>query len=111
LHYHSQHRTEPLWEYCRAMDLPDSLVRKEELFHRTGRIVLSAEELFRDASWFAVLLGQGHQPRDYNPLLDSIAADENLAHLRRVKDDIRQIAARMPDHLAALTAQGCVVKS
>jgi tryptophan halogenase len=93
------------------MELPASLVRKEELFHRSGRIVLSAEELFRDASWFAVLLGQGHQPRDYNPLLDSIAAAENLAHLRGVKDDIRQIVASMPDHLAALTAHGCVVKS
>jgi tryptophan halogenase len=111
LHYHSTHgRTDPLWEYCRSMELPPSLVRKEELFRSSGRIVLSAEELFRDASWFAVLLGQGHQPRDYNPLIDSIASAENLAHLRRVKDEIRQVASRMPDHLAALTVHGCVVK-
>jgi tryptophan 7-halogenase len=111
LHYHSTHgRTEPLWEYCRAMELPPSLLRKEELFRRSGRIVLSAEELFRDASWFAVLLGQGHQPRDYNPLIDSIASAENLGHLRRVKEEIRQIVARMPVHLAALTVHGCVVK-
>jgi tryptophan halogenase len=109
LHYHSTHgRTEPLWEYCRSMELPPSLVRKEELFRRSGRIVLSAEELFRDASWFAVLLGQGHEPRDYNPLIDSIASPENLAHLRRVKEEIRQIAARMPDHLGALTVHGVV---
>jgi tryptophan halogenase len=109
LHYHSTHgRTEPLWEYCRSMELPPSLVRKEELFRRSGRIVLTAEELFRDASWFAVLLGQGHEPRDYNPLIDSIASPENLAHLRRVKEEIRQIAARMPDHLAALGVHGVV---
>jgi tryptophan halogenase len=108
LHYHStQGRTEPLWEYCRTMALPPSLLHREELFRRTGRIVLSAEELFRDASWFAVLMGQGQPPQDYNPLIDSISSEENLAHLRRVREEIRQTAARMPDHMAALAAQGC----
>lgn len=103
LHYHStQGRSEPLWEYCRAMDLPESLLYRLEYFSRSGRIVLSPEELFRDASWFAVLMGQGHEPNDYNPLIDSIASEENLTHLRQVKEQIRQAAARMPDHVSSL---------
>jgi tryptophan halogenase len=64
--------------------------------------VLSPEELFRDASWFAVLMGQGRQPEDYNPLIDSIPSEENRAHLRQVKEEIRQAVARMPDHVASL---------
>lgn len=103
LHYHStQGRSEPLWEYCRTMPLPESLTYREEHFARSGRIVLSPEELFRDASWFAVLAGQGHQPKDYNPLIDSISSEQNRAHLRQVKEEIRQAVARMPDHVSSL---------
>ena len=101
LHYHStRERSEPLWEYCRAMELPDGLVSKEQHFARSGRIILSAEDLFREPSWFAVLLGQGHRPGDYNPLLDSINSADNFSHLGRVREDIRSAAARMPDHLS-----------
>ncbi len=103
LHYHStQGRSEPLWEYCRTMPLPESLTYREEHFARSGRIVLSPEELFRDASWFAVLVGQGHQPKDYNPLIDSISSEQNKVHLRQVKKEIRQAVARMPDHVSSL---------
>jgi tryptophan halogenase len=98
LHYHSTTRNEPMWVHCREMRLPEDLEYKEQQFARTGRIVLSTDELFRDASWFAVLLGQGHLPSDYNPLIDSIDAGENLAYLRRIKSEIRATAAKLPIH-------------
>jgi tryptophan halogenase len=101
LHYHStRERSEPLWEYCRAMALPEGLIYKEQHFARSGRIVLSSDELFKEASWFAVLLGQGHRPGDYNPLIDSIKSADNFAYLGRIRDDIRMAAAKMPDHLS-----------
>jgi tryptophan halogenase len=104
LHYHSTRgRTDPLWEHCRAMPLPDSLTYKEEQFARSGRIVLGSDELFKDASWFAVLLGQGHQPRDYNPLIDAISSVDNLAYLRRIRDAVRATASQMPEHLSFLS--------
>ena len=103
LHYHSTTaKPEPLWEQCRRMPLPDSLHYKEEHFARSGRIVLDSDELFKEASWFAVLTGQGHRPRDYNPLIDAIAADENLAHLRGIKAAIQSTVARMPEHTTFL---------
>jgi tryptophan 7-halogenase len=80
------------------MRLPEDLEYKEQQFARTGRIVLSTDELFRDASWFAVLLGQGHLPSDYNPLIDSIPAGENLDYLRRIKSEIRATATKLPTH-------------
>jgi tryptophan 7-halogenase len=98
LHYHSTTRDEPLWAHCREMPLPEELAYKERQFARSGRIVLATDELFRDASWFAVLMGQGHEPRDYNPLIDTIDADSNLAHLDRIKAAVRDTAARLPKH-------------
>jgi tryptophan halogenase len=98
LHYHSTPRHEPMWAYCRDMVLPEELQYKERHFARTGRIVLSAEELFRDASWFAVLVGQGHVAADYNPLIDSIDGPTNLAYLQRMKAEIKSIAAKLPSH-------------
>jgi tryptophan halogenase len=105
LHYHStKDRPQPLWEYCRTMRLPDSLLYKEEHFSRSGRIVLSSDELFKDASWFAVLTGQGHEPRDYNPLVDSMSSAENAAYLQRIKSSIQAAVAKMADHTSFLSA-------
>jgi tryptophan halogenase len=101
LHYHAtEDKPEPLWAHCRAMALPDSLVYKEEQFRRSGRIVLGTDELFREASWFAVLIGQGARPMDYNPLADSYGATENLTHLARVKQAIAGAVERLPTHEA-----------
>jgi tryptophan 7-halogenase len=99
LHYHStRDRTGPLWEHCRAMPLPETLTYKEEQFARSGRIVLGSDELFKDSSWFAVLLGQEHRARDYNPLIDSIDSRANLAHLSRLKAEIRACVTKMREH-------------
>jgi tryptophan halogenase len=99
LHYHSTAgRLGPLWAHCQTMRLPESLLYKEQHFARSGRIVLSSDELFKDSSWFAVLLGQGHRPMDYNPLIDSYDSPGNLEHLRRIKDAVRSTCAKMPTH-------------
>ena len=68
LHYHAtEGKPQPLWEHCRHMALPDTLVYREEHFRRTGRIVLGTDELFRDASWFAVLHGAGDRADRLQP--------------------------------------------
>ena len=103
LHYHSTRgRSGELWNTCSHMPLPESLVYKEEQFARTGRIILSTDELFKESSWFAVLLGQGHTARDYNPLIDSISSSENTEHLRRVREGIQAICAKMRPHVSFL---------
>lgn len=103
LHYHStQARHAPLWDYCRSMPLPDSLLAKEQEFARSGRIILGSEDLFKEASWFAVLLGQGHVPADYNPLIDMIDSEANAAYLRAIKGDIQRAVGKMPEHVSLL---------
>lgn len=99
LHYrHTQGRTEPLWRHCQAMAVPDALITKENHFTRTGRIVLTTDELFREASWFAVMMGQGLHACDYNPLIDTIPAAENQTYLRHLRAQIAQAASTLPSH-------------
>jgi len=86
------------------MRLPEGLVSKEKHFSRSGRIVLSSDELFKDASWFAVLVGQGHQPKDYNPLIDAINS-EKPRYLRRIRETVRMTASKMPEHVSFLSQQ------
>jgi tryptophan halogenase len=105
LHYHSTPRPEPLWAHCREMELPEELKYKEDQFRSSGRIMLEPEDLFREASWFAVLMGQGHLPRDYNPLIDSIDAQENLDYLSQIKSAIRSAATGFPTHQSFLCNQ------
>jgi hypothetical protein len=45
-----------------------------------------------------VLLGQGHVATDYNPLIDSVEANANLAYLERIKSEIRTTAGKLPTH-------------
>jgi tryptophan halogenase len=80
------------------MAVPDSLTQKLELFAASGRVGRDADDLFRDASWVQVMLGQGIMPADYDPMADQIAPaqlDEFLANLRNV---IARSVASLPTH-------------
>ncbi|GHC94578.1 tryptophan halogenase family protein [Novosphingobium pokkalii] len=96
LHYHfTQGRTEPLWQACQAAPLPDSLAYKVEQFRASGRLMLQGEDLFRDASWFAVMTGQGLRAADHNPMLDSMSEADNLRHLDAVQAAIAKSVAQL----------------
>ena len=84
------------------MPLPQTLVEREEHYRRTGRLMLGADELFRDASWLAVLNGQGIEAADYNPLADVIDAATNRAQVQQVAEVIARAAPTLPSHQAAL---------
>jgi tryptophan 7-halogenase len=97
LHYRfTQGRHEPMWRYCQAMELPDSLAYRIDQFRASGRIMLSTDELFRDASWFAVMDGQGLAAADYNPMIDGTTLPDNNRHLDQVRGAIAQSAAGLP---------------
>ncbi|WP_341209578.1 tryptophan halogenase family protein [uncultured Sphingomonas sp.] len=108
LHYHATTgRDDPLWAEVRAMPLPDTLVAREELYRRSGRLMLGAEELFREASWHAVLNGQGIAAADYNPLADALDPATNRAQVDQIAALIARAAPTLPGHDAALaTAMG-----
>ncbi|MDJ0276372.1 tryptophan 7-halogenase [Sphingomonas sp. 2R-10] len=103
LHYHATSgRDEPLWRHCRTMALPETLVAREEQYRRSGRLILDADELFREASWLAVLNGQGITAAGYNPLADTIDAATNRAQVCQIAEVVARAAPTLPLHDAAL---------
>ena len=94
LHYRqTAGRDDPMWRACQHASPPSSLAYKLEQYRGSGRIMLASEELFRDASWFAVLTGQGVSARDHSPLIDTISGEDNLRQLRAIREAILKAAA------------------
>ena len=105
LHYHATHeRNDPMWQYLRHMTLPDTLLEREEQYRRSGRLMLGGEELFREASWLAVLNGQGIVAAGYSPLADIIDADQNQRQLAQIEEVIARAVPTLPKHDDAIAA-------
>jgi tryptophan halogenase len=99
LHYCATARDDaPLWKYCRAMAIPDTLRHKIELFRSRGHIAVYDEELFILSNWLAVLTGQDIWPQHYDPLVDTIDVETLKSHLARQRAAIRQCVNSMPTH-------------
>ena len=99
LHYKANGRTgEPLWDYCRNMSIPDTLAAKIELFQASGRIFREHEELFTEAGWAQVLIGQGVQAASYHPLADAISDADLGDYLGKLRTVVARGAATLPGH-------------
>ncbi len=71
LHYKLTQRDDSeLWRYVAQMDIPDSLQFKIDHFRRYGRHIAREMDLFGQASWHAVHLGQFNIPQNYDPIAD-----------------------------------------
>jgi len=82
------------------MEVPDSLARRIELFRRRGRIFRHEDELFAEASWLAVLLGQEVTPGGYDPLADIEPLEEVERAFAQIHGLVRAAADGMPPHEA-----------
>jgi len=107
LHYKATQRTDStFWRHVAGMEIPDSLARRIDLFLSGGRVFKEGDELFSEASWIAVLVGQNIQPVGHDPLADALPPSvvrQQLAGLRAI---IRKTAEAMPTH-AAYIARHC----
>ena len=101
LHYHANPREDgELWRHVRAMEIPDSLKAKIELFSRRGYIEAYRDGLFAPPSWLAVYAGQGIVPNGYERLADNVALEELIPRLDDLKTRIANRVATMSDHAA-----------
>jgi tryptophan halogenase len=100
-HYKVTEREDtPFWQYCRNMEIPDSLAAKIALFEERGEARLMPTDLFREASWFAVLYGQGITPQSYHPVTDTKPEDELQLTMARIQAAIKQRVDTLPSHAA-----------
>ena len=104
LHYNATTRTDSeFWNYCRTMDVPESLTEKIELFRLNGQIFREEDELFTATSWAAVMLGQGIQPSSYSPLVDALDQERLVKEVGEMEKSVKYVVYYMPTHAEFLS--------
>jgi tryptophan 7-halogenase len=107
LHYHATQRADsPYWDDCRHMQVPESLQHKMTLFSTGGKIFRDNNELFSEPSWTAVMVGQGIQPAEYHPYVNTMADSDLKDLMVRVRSAIAQLVLQQPSH-AEFIARHC----
>ncbi|MBM0106873.1 tryptophan 7-halogenase [Steroidobacter sp. S1-65] len=98
LHYVANRREEKFWRDCASMVIPDSLAHRLELFRSRAKVARHDGQLFADASWVAVMLGQGVQPQRWDPLADIMPLAELQQKAEGLRRRLHEAIARMPSH-------------
>lgn len=99
LHYCTTSRDDSaFWNYCRTMDVPDTVVDKINLYKKNGRIFRFHDNMYDITSWFQVMNGQGLIPKGYDPMVDLFTEDELIHKMKNVSDVVRKSAEYMPSH-------------
>ncbi len=99
LHYHVTNRDDtPFWQYCRTMEVPESLAHRIELFKQTGRVFRIPTELFGENSWVQVMLGQGLVPEQYHSIVNMMTDEELEQFLTGIHSSARHVVSQLPDH-------------
>jgi tryptophan 7-halogenase len=96
----------PFWSYVRNMDIPESLQNRLDVFRANGRIFRDPEDLFKEASWLQVMVGQGEHARGHHPLADLISEEQLAGFLHDVKAVIGKAVDTLPPH-ADFIARTC----
>jgi len=97
LHYKATERDDSdFWNYCRNMQIPDSLQRKLDLFAGHGRLFRYEDDLFSVTSWVAVLLGQGCWPSGYDEIVNSMTDQELGEVMKKMQLQIKEKANKIP---------------
>lgn len=99
LHYKATERNDSeFWNYCRQMEVPESLAHKIQLFKDSGRVFLDDGDIFRVDSWTQVMLGQRIMPTQYHQVAN-IMNDKELDHfLNSLRHSIAQAVDKLPSH-------------
>jgi tryptophan halogenase len=111
LHYKATERKDsPFWNYCREMEVPQSLTERMNLFRSHGRVHREGNELFTKVSWLQVMHGQRIHPKAYHPLTDLLSEDEIQKYLEEVEGVINACVKVMPTH-AEFIAKNCAAST
>lgn len=99
LHYNATERDDSeFWNYCRTMDVPETLTEKVELFRANGQIFREEDELFTATSWAAVMMGQGIDMQGYSPIAGSLDPIAIKPEIDGMEQSIRYLVQHMPGH-------------
>ena len=107
LHYKATERNDsPFWNYCRTMEIPDTLQHRMDLYRSNARLFREGNELFAELSWLQVMNGQRVKPKSYHPLADLQPKETVVEFLSDIERVIKKCVEVMPTH-ADFIAQHC----
>jgi tryptophan 7-halogenase len=89
---------EPFWDACRAMNVPDTLQHKIDLYNATGQIALYDGETMNEADWVAYFDAQDIYPTRYDPAANAIPVDNIQMHFARIRQVMLGTVKQMPFH-------------
>lgn len=99
LHYKLTERTDTeFWRHCGAMDIPDSLAERIELFRDNAIAYQDGHDLFRVASWLQVMTGQRLEPETHHHVGRLMTDDQMRQALDGIRGNIAQAVDQMPAH-------------
>ncbi|GBL05926.1 tryptophan halogenase family protein [Glaciecola sp. KUL10] len=99
MHYKVTNRQDTeFWRHCNAMEIPDTLRHKLDLFKETGRVFLDDGDIFRVDSWTQVLMGQGMYPQQYHHIAAEMDDNELVRFLNAIRTQVMQSVAQLPSH-------------
>ncbi len=99
LHYNATERDDtPFWDYCREMEVPQSLATKMSLFKKRGIIQKYEMGLFLDSSWAAVYQGQRIRPQHYDPRADLMSHEAIASAFASIRNRVEAGSEQMPKH-------------
>lgn len=99
LHYHATKRGDSgFWQYCKDMNVPESLSQKITLFKKRGFLNSHKFGAFPPSSWISVMTGQGVWPDSGNPLFKNIALEQVDSKFEDLRRSIKQGVQNMPTH-------------
>ena len=99
LHYVATQREDSaFWKYCKNMNIPDSLKTRINIYKENARLYRHDKELFGEASWLAVMHGQGIHPKRYHPMVDMMPKEELTQRMSDIRRVWMNCLDKMPSH-------------
>ena len=103
LHYHMTERNDSeFWQYCKTMEIPESLQQKIDLFKQTSHIESYQHGLFLEPSWLAVYIGQGCIPTQFNRIADNVNRQKLQRYFSDLKATIGASVSKQASHKKSL---------
>ena len=102
VHYLANSREgELFWDHCRRIRLSPETEERIDLWRESGRLLIG-DELFKELSWVALLLGQDIVPDGHDPLAATCSGEDALRALTDMRRITADFASAMPTHDAYL---------
>lgn len=91
-----------LWDTARERTVPETLARKLRLFESRGIVAMEEDETFQEENWTSVFVGHQLIPKSWDPLVDKIPEQEQIAHFQKILSFIASEVKAMPSLQAHL---------